>query len=179
MTALIPQTTEILYLKPNSFKFKIKKIPNTELYIQKIQIPGITLGESDYPAPHIKVVFPGNTLTYQQLPFTFKVDEQLDNWFELYNWMFDLGGSYASANNVYKMPHALQVQMDATGKGATSEATLVMLDSQNQTTRNIVFQNCFPVQLSPLQLANDITGIDYVTATCTLAYQLYTVQPKT
>ena len=59
-----------------------------------------------------------------------------------------------------------------------SDATLQVLNNNNQVNFDVVFKDLFPVELSTL--AFDVTGSDneYFTATCTFKYTVFEVRNK-
>jgi hypothetical protein len=72
------------YLRNNSFKFTINKIPNVNFYIQEVNIPSVTVdftetksmfGLSDYQT--------GGRITYGSLNLRFIVDEDMTNYIEI------------------------------------------------------------------------------------------------
>ena len=55
---------------------------------------------------------------------------------------------------------------------ATTDARLLVLDSNFQTVTTTVFMNVFPISLSGVRFSADPTDIDYVTADATFKYTL-------
>ena len=54
----------------------------------------------------------------------------------------------------------------------TTDARLLVLDSNFNSITSVVFQNIFPVSLSGVRLTADATDIDYVTADVSFKYTL-------
>ena len=86
-----PVPTNINPLSPNGFMFTIAKLPELSFFCQEINLPGITLGEPAMFNPFAQVPIPGETLTYDSLNVKFLVDENMDNYVAIYNWIVALG----------------------------------------------------------------------------------------
>ena len=79
------------YASPIQFRFKMTKLPNVEFFIQSANIPGISLGETSMPTPLKDIPMPGDKVSYQTLDVSFLVDENLNNYKELHDWLIGLG----------------------------------------------------------------------------------------
>ena len=85
------QPDNLNYLSPLGFRFTVHDLPNTTWFITAANLPGITLGEAPLPGPTIDSFMAGDTLVFDPLTITFIVDEDLQNWQEIYNWLAGLG----------------------------------------------------------------------------------------
>ena len=85
------QPTELDYADPTKFKFSINKLPKVEYFTTGYNLPGINLGESIFPTPLKQIPVMGDELTYENLEITFLVDEKLENYIELHNWLVGIG----------------------------------------------------------------------------------------
>ena len=79
------------YASPVQFRFKILKIPNVEFFVQSVNIPGITLGSAQQTNPLYDIPLPGDKITYASLDMSFLVDENLNNYKEIHDWILGLG----------------------------------------------------------------------------------------
>ena len=85
------QPTKLDYSSPTQFRFLINQLPKVEYFTTEANIPGITLGEGTYATPLKDIPILGDKLTYDDLTITFIVDENLENYIELHNWITSLG----------------------------------------------------------------------------------------
>ena len=156
------------YASPIQFKFTCAKLPTVEFFCQTANIPGITLGTADVETPLKSIPFPGDKLTYGDLNVSFLVDENLNNYKELHDWLTGLGfpqahSQYAAllATGHDRFPQSkvgtATVSSDAgritapLSEGATySDATLTVLNSKNIAKTEIRFHNVYPTQLGGL-----------------------------
>ena len=91
INALARQPTEFDYADPTKFKFSITKLPLVEFFTTQANIPGISLGESVFPTPFKQIPLQGDELTFDNLEITFIVDEKLNNYRELHQWLVGIG----------------------------------------------------------------------------------------
>ena len=79
------------FLSPLNFRFQIKKAPHVNFFIQKVNIPSIALPNPTVSNPFVNIPYPGEHLRYGDLEISFKVDEDLQNYLEIHNWLVSLG----------------------------------------------------------------------------------------
>ena len=119
------------YLSQLNFKFLIKKAPHVNFFIQKVTLPRIFLKQIDTPNPFVKIPYQGEHLDYGTLDLAFIVDEKLQNYLEIHNWIRALGkphdfGEYAE---IEKKP-------SWTGDSIYSDVTLSILSNIKTITFN-------------------------------------------
>ena len=85
------QPTELDYADSTKFRFKINKLPKVEFFTTQCTLPGINLGDVVIPSPFKEIPIQGHTLTYENLDITFLVDEKLENYIELHQWLVGIG----------------------------------------------------------------------------------------
>ena len=82
------------YLAPTQFELLVKKLPNTKYFATGVNIPSVSVAESLQTTrlgANVKV--PGDKITFGELSINFIVDENMENWTELYTWMEQTTGS--------------------------------------------------------------------------------------
>jgi len=172
MSAFLNQPSNKNFLSPNGFKFSIKKLPNVNFFVQSVNIPSFNLGTVDVENPFIKIPFPGDKLTYGQLNVTFKIDEDLSNYLELYNWLIGIG--YPDNFGQRRSIEPPNINL-ASGDGVYTDASLVITTSKMNSNFEVTFKDAYPINLSELQFDSTITDIDYITCTATFAYRIFTI----
>ena len=182
------QPTKMDYASPTQFKFAITKLPKVEFFATAVNLPGISLSSIKQQTPLADIPLPGEKITFQDLELTFLVDEKLQNYQELFNWIMAIGFPEDRAQfksfrqeNVGQFPTS-QSKTNApsdtpkprTPDGAMySDATLTILSNKNNPVLNVNFSNVYPVSLSALQYTNDQSDTQYMSATATFQYQLF------
>ena len=75
------------FLSPINFRFQIKRSPHLNFFIQRVNLPAIRLPHVTYPNPVQNIPYFGEHMEYADLVIEFKVDEDLQNYLELHNWI--------------------------------------------------------------------------------------------
>ena len=193
MTELNVQTRQpakLDYASPIQFRFKCTKLPEVEFTCQTANIPGISLGSATQPTPLVDLPLPGDKINYQSLDISFLVDENLNNYKEIHDWLVGLGfpQNYTqfqdlAAGSADRFPGSTR-STAPTGKnvpsplkegGIYSDATLTVLNSKNIAKTEIRFQNIYPTSLGGLNYDIKNTDVNYIQASVSFAYTLYEI----
>jgi len=187
INALARQPTELDYADPTKFKFSITKLPKVEFFTTAANLPGINLGESIFPTPFKQVPVMGDDLTFDNLEITFLVDEKLENYREIHQWLVGIGFPKARTqfssfrkDESQTFPTVESVKGDVTNPGTPSgiqamfgDATLTIMTSKNNPVIEVRFSDLYPVALSGLSFNQQEGDVTYLTATATFTYKLY------
>ena len=79
------------FLSPVGFRFTLAKTPKVNFFCNSARIPEINLGVANQPTYLKDLDIPGDKLTYGDLTLRFLVDENLENYMAIHNWMTGLG----------------------------------------------------------------------------------------
>lgn len=158
---------------PLQFQFTIAKLPAVSFWCQTVNIPSIQGTVIEQPTPFVNAKVALSRLSVGPLSITFLVDEQLQNYTELYNWLRGLTNptgfdDYADYAAQHDLAYAHQDIM-------TSEATLLLNDSNNQLIRRITFPNIVPVALGGMTFETTDTGVSHITCTAGFAATFFDV----
>jgi hypothetical protein len=158
------------FLSPLNFKFQIKKAPHVNFFIQKVNIADIALQEATSPNPFVKIPYPGEHINYGALSITFKVDEALQNYLEIHNWLKSLGKpqNFDQYKTIENMPIT-------TGDGIYSDISLIVLASTKQPNYEIVYADAFPVSLSGVTFNTVDADVNYIEASAVFKYTYYDI----
>ena len=184
---LARQPDKLDYASPTQFKFGIHQLPKVEFFTVSANVPGISADTITYPTPFKDIPTVGDKLTYENLSITFQVDEYLENYVSLHNWMRGIG--FPSNRQEFRTfrdvtsntPAAGKVQpVDLVGKAIPdralySDAYLMVLSNKNNPIVEVNFQNIFPVSLGALDFTQNVSDVEYMTATAEFAYQIYEI----
>ena len=88
---LARQPEKLDYASPTQFKFGIHQLPKVEFFTLSANVPGISAGVVTRATPFKDIPIVGDKLTYDNLSITFQVDEYLENYVSLHNWMKGIG----------------------------------------------------------------------------------------
>ena len=158
------------FLSPLGFDFSIKKLPTTNFFVTRATIPGITLGIAAAPTPFVRLPIPGDKIEFNDLQVTFKIDEDMKNYLEVFNWIMGLGFP-----DRYEQYAALKRKGKGTGDGIYSDASLTILTSAMNPNMEFTFRNVFPYSLTDVDFTTSIADVEYLEATVGFRYELFTV----
>ena len=149
------QPTNLNQLNVVSFDISFSRLPAVQYFCQRISLPTIVLGETNEPSPFLNLPLEGDTLTFEALTLSFIVDEDLQNYISIYEWMTALGfprdyGQFA----------ALEEPSSGTEETKYSDLTIVLHTNKSNPNYRIRFTDCFPTSLSSIQLDATPTGME-------------------
>ena len=160
------QPDNINLLSPVGFRFNIETLPQTNWFITSVNLPGVSLADVNQPTPFMQTQIPGNDLVYDPLTVTFIVDENLNNWRELYDWLIGLG--FPNEYGEYKKWKGT--------KQLYSDATLSILNSNMNINYIILFKDLFPTNISEVAFDSATADIEGIKATATFQYLSYSYE---
>ena len=181
------QPDKLDYSSPTQFRFMINQLPKVQFFTTAANIPDISLGEAVIPTPYKDIPIMGDKITFGNLDVSFIVDEYLENYVSIHNWIIGIGfpknrqqfSSFRSdtSNNPTS---AKTVSVDRVGsatpdRGMYSDATLTILSNKNNPLVEVRFTDIFPVSLSALSYSQDATDVTYQTAEISFRYKLYEI----
>ena len=158
------------FLSPLNFRFQIKKAPHINFFVQKANIPEISVTNLDTPNPFVKTPYPGDHMNYGAFNISFKVDEDLQNYLEIHDWLRAFGKPEEYAE--YKK---LADNQSWTGNGIYSDISLIILASTKMPNYEIVFTDAFPVSLTGVTFTTTDNDVNYIEASATFKYTYFTI----
>lgn len=157
------------FLGQTGFRLVLDRIPNVTYFSQSASLPGISLSVRDSETPLLRYPLPGNTLEFAPFNITFRVDEDMTNYLEIYNWMIGLGFPTSTDQR------RLFIQT-SNNRAEESDATLIIMSSKYNPNIRVKFQRMFPESISDLRFDTMATDIEYLEATVTFRYTQYTIE---
>ena len=164
------------FLSPTGFKFVLKRSPKVAFFCNQANIPDINLGIAKQPSYLKDIDIPGDKLIFGDLSLRFLVDENLENYMEIQNWMRGLG-----------YPEEVQQFRDLNNEGIIkgnyvqdrqniySDGTLQVLSSSLIAKFQVFFKDLFPYSLSTITFDATNTDIEYFTADVSFKYTIYNI----
>jgi len=183
------QPTKLDYASPTQFRFMLNQLPKVEFFTTATNLPGITLSEAIQNTPFKDIPMPGNKLDYGDLEVTFICDEYLENYTSLHEWMLAFGfpknreqfSTFRSTtSNAPTDTRGSNKDIGVTSastalKGMFSDATLTILSNKNNPIVEVRYADIFPTALTGLDLNQNATDVEYLSATATFKYKLYEI----
>jgi hypothetical protein len=190
MSTVKTQPDKLDYASPTQFKFGIHQLPKVEFFSTAATIPAIALADVLVPTPFKSLPMMGDQLTYDNLSVSFIVDEYLENYLSIHEWMTAIGFPKNRTqfsefkSNTSNTPSAASVKSNDIGdvqkpspsNALFSDATLTVLSNKNNPIVNVFFRDIYPVAMTGLSYNQGATDVEYLTAEITFAYQLYEIE---
>jgi|TARA_R100000081_G_C4781791_1_gene151975 hypothetical protein len=172
----INQPDNTSYLSPLGFRFVLNRTPNTNYFVQNVRLPTLTLGQFDLEDPFVKLPTPGTKLSFEPLDITFLVDEDMSNYLEIHAWLRGLGfpETFDQYGNFIRNNQTRSALTEASA--VFSDGTLMVLSNHQNGNIKVIFEDMFPIALSDLSFDSTLTDVEYLRATVTFRYKLYTIE---
>jgi len=158
------------FLSGIGFKFNLGKYPKVDFFCNTAKIPEVSLATATQPSYLKDIDIPETKLKFGDLTIQFLVDENMENYRILHNWIIGLG-----------FPETPQQFIDVTTdkdgirdmKEQYADGTLRILNSNFNQVAKVKFLDMFPVALSSLDFDATSTDVSYFTAQATFKYTVY------
>ena len=146
--AIRNQPTNLNQLNVVSFETNFLRMPSVSYFCQRVNIPGITLSNTIQSTPFANIPIEGDILEFEDLTIGFIVDEDMQNYLELYNWLQSLG-----------FPEGYS-QYDNETSAIKSDVNILIQTNKSNPNYNIVFKDVFPVSLGAIAFDTNDTTLD-------------------
>ena len=190
MATVITQPDKLDYASPTQFRFGIHQLPKVEFFAVSATIPAIALSDVLIPTPFKSIPMMGDQLTYDNLSISFIVDEYLENYLSIHEWMTAIGfpknrtqfSQFKSntSNTPSGAPSSSKdigdVQKPTSVNALFSDATLTILSNKNNPIVNVFFRDIYPIAMTALDYNQGATDVEYLTASIDFAYQIYEIE---
>ena len=164
------------FLSGVAFKFNLTKFPKVDFFSNSARIPELSL-ELAQQASYLKnIAVPGERLTFGDFTLRFLVDENMENYLSVYNWLTGLG--FPETTKEFA-----DIIKDSDGqrdpKEAFCDGTLSILNSNYREVAKVKFNDLFPTSIPSLDFDATNTDVQYFTAEATFKYTLYKLSTNT
>jgi len=161
------------FLSPVGFKFTLAKEPKVAFFCNSVRIPEISLGTAIQPSYLKDIDVPGDKLQYGDFSLRFLVDENLENYMKIHNWLTGLGSPETLEQ--FKNLTTNTSSSDRDEKLQFSDGSLHILNSNYRDVAIVKFIDLFPTFLTSLEFEANDNDINYFTAEVTFKYTVYNI----
>lgn len=159
--------TDYNSVNSNSFTFSINRIPATIFRVVQINLPSISITPPGVPNSMLSLqYYPGSATEFTELQLTFVVDENLDNYEEIYNWITQ---QRFREEYVPKNPEETEL---------VSDGILITLTNASNPNRVFEFKSLFPTELGGLEFDTRNSNPDPLTCQATFRFSYFRLKPK-
>ena len=164
------------FLSGVAFKFNLAKFPKVDFFSNSARIPELNL-ELTTQASYLKNIdVPGERLSYGDFTLRFLVDENMENYQSIYDWLTGLGFP-ETTKEFAEIIKDKDGQRDP--KEAFCDGTLRILNSNFREVGKVKFNDLFPISLTSLEFDATNTDVQFFTAEATFKYTLYKLVTNT
>ena len=164
------------FLSGVAFKFNLAKFPKVDFFSNSARIPELNLELTRQPSYLKNIDVPGERLSYGDFTLRFLVDENMENYLSVYEWLTGLG--FPETTKEFA-----DIIKDSDGqrdpKEAFCDGTLRILNSNYREVAKVSFNDLFPTSLTSLDFDATNTDIQYFTAEATFKYTVYKITSST
>jgi hypothetical protein len=173
---MAPQIENRNFLSPVGFKFSLKRSPKVAFFSNEANIPDLNLGVAVQTSYLKDIDLPGDKIVFGDLNLRFLVDENLENYMEIQNWIRGLGypenlQQFAELQN----QGIIQGNYVQDRQNIYSDGTLQVLTSSSIPNFQVVFKDLFPYSLGTLTFDATQTDVQYFTADVGFKYTMYNI----
>ena len=171
------ETSNRNFLSVVGFKFLLERCPKVDFFCNQANIPDVTLGVAQQATYLKNIPVPGDKLQYGVLNLSFMVDEDMENYLQIYQWITSLGfpeslDQYQELRREDRFSPIIDAQDPLNER---SDATLMIINSDYNPSVKIKFKDMFPVSLSSVPFNATSEQQQYYTAQATFQYTIFDV----
>lgn len=154
-------SNNINFLSPVGFKlvFPESRFKGMEFYLQSLDLPLVSIGESSYNIPRRQLMIAGDTMSYEPFTANIMCDENMDNFYEMHSWL----------KSIIENPDT---------KTHVTDMNLVILGSSNHKVRIVQFRNAFPTSMSGIAFDSGATEVQYASFSVTFRYDYFDISQR-
>jgi len=146
-----------------------------QFFVQTASVPGISLSETPITNPFVDIYSPGEKAIYDLLTVTFIVDEDIQAWKEIHDWIraMTFPKEFAEYRDLTRLS---KMSVAKPGFPQFSDASLTLLTSSNRPNYKFKFYDCFPTSLSTFIMSSTDGPDNTITADATFRYNYYDIE---
>jgi len=138
------------YLQPSGFKVIINRrdFPNLQFYAQQVSHPDVNLPANEQGFRQVaSIPFAGDAMEFGVLQMDVLLDEDMNSYRELYNWMTN------TVQTNHELPTAaLGTSRKEFSTGTYYDITVAILSSHNNVNRTFTYVNGMPTSIGQISM---------------------------
>lgn len=161
-------TCDPTYLAPTGFKVALdrRNYPNVQFFAQQVLHPSMDMTTTEVPYRRVgTIVTPGDTLSFGSVTMDILMDENMNVYQEIYDWM----------RRLVEQQHKSNTGRMFSGEDDLSsycDITVSVLTSHNNISRTIKYTNALPTSLGDITFAATQDG-QYITFPATFRFDYF------
>jgi hypothetical protein len=165
-------------LQSTKFKLNFNRLPGMTFFCQTVNLPGISLSEVLRPTPFVDLYVPGEKAIYDTLNCTMLVDEDLNDWEAIHDWIRAMTfpkefEEYANMKSQFRdsvMRQGTKLPVQYT------DASMTVYTNKNNPNIRVQFKDLFPTTLGGIQFSSMDSAENIITVDATFRYSYYNLE---
>lgn len=165
------------FLQPSQFLFTLARTPKVTFFSNTSNIPAMNLGIAEFETPLKMIPQPGDKITFEDFNLRFLVDENLENYLEIYKWIKGLGYP-EDLQQIYDLQREDSRNLNPRIPGQMniySDGTLQVLNSNQRPNFLVKFYDMFPYGLTTLLFDATLTDSSPFSAEVKFKYTYFEI----
>ena len=150
-----------------SFEIAFSRLPTIEYFCQRVNIPAVILGDTFQPMPFMNLPVEGDTLSFESMNLSFILDEDMQNYMEIYSWLTALGFP-----RDYEQFKTLKPASEASEYASMfSDMDIMLQTNKSNPNYKITFNDVFPTSLSSVQFDTSVSALEPIVVDATFNFK--------
>jgi hypothetical protein len=167
----IPCNTDLL--QSAKFILSLPRVTSTQFFCQATNLPGVSTQSTLQATPLSDLNIPGDKLVYEPLNVEFLLDEELQSWTVIYDWM--RGIAFPNNFEEYQQLNAQSRYSQGVKHPQYADGELTILSANNTPKLKIKFFDMFPTSLTGVDLDIRLGADHTMTSTATFKFKRYAI----
>jgi len=155
------------FLENVNFSLVLKRAPKVEFFGKGITLPSISISPVLLQNQFSTIKEQGDHMTFAPLDVTFRVDENLENYKEIFNWMKSI--AFPENFEQYGRPKSSWKNADP----IKSDIEILLYSSKNNVIQTITYKDAWPTDLSSFIVDIEQEQVVYPEITATFEYDTF------
>ena len=161
------QPSNINQLNIVSFEVNFSRLPNVEYFCQRVNIPAVILGDTFQPMPFMNLPVEGDTLSFEAMNISFILDEDMQNYLEIYSWLTALGFP-----RDYEQFKTLKPASEVSEYASMfSDMDIMLQTNKSNPNYKVTFNDVFPTSLSSVQFDTSVSALEPIIVDATFNFK--------
>jgi len=161
-------------LQTTRFLMTFPRLESTQYFCQEVNLPGLTIKELEQPTAFITTFRPGNKLEYDLFTMHFLVNEDLQSWRQIHDWIHAM--AFPENFDQYNDLSRLSKVSAFAKEPQFSDGTLQIMSALNNPVMYVDFKDMFPTTLSGIDFNSTDTDTQPIVAIATFRFTVYNIR---
>lgn len=165
-------------LQSTKFKMNFTRLPGMTFFCQTVNLPGVSLTEVIRNTPFVDLYIPGEKIIYDTLNATMLVDEDLQDWQAIHDWIraMTFPVEFQEYANMKSQFRDSVVRQGIKLPQQYSDASVTIYTNKNNPNMRVLYKDVFPTTLGGIQFSTLDSAENIITCDVTFRYSYYNLE---